>query len=268
MSKNKPPRLRVIPLGGLDGIGKNMTVIEYGDDMILVDAGIMFPDDDHPGVDLILPDYSYVAQAQARTSAASSSPTATRTTPARCRTSSRTSTCPCRFWARSLTLGLIKGKLDEHKIKKPKLSEVRDGGHMSLGAFGLDFFAVNHSIPDGVGVFIRTPVGTVLHTGDFKLDQTPIDGRLTDYGALTKFGKVGVTLLLQRLHRRRASGLVPLRGRGRQVAARHHRRREAARHRRLLRKPHPPAAAGVRRRARQRAQDRRDGPLDGARTPR
>ncbi len=91
---------------------------------------------------------------------------------------------------------MIKGKLDEHQIKKPKLREIRDGGHVSLGGFGLDFFAVNHSIPDGVGVFIRTPVGTILHTGDFKLDQTPIDGRLTDYGALAKFGKTGVTLLM------------------------------------------------------------------------
>ena len=95
-----------------------------------------------------------------------------------------------------LTLGLIKGKLEEHKLKKVKLHEIRDGGHVTLGPFGFDFFAVNHSIPDAVGVFVRTPVANVVHTGDFKLDQTPIDGRLTDYGALTKFGRIGVDLLM------------------------------------------------------------------------
>jgi ribonuclease J len=195
MSNKTRPRLRVIPLGGLDGIGKNMTVIEYGDDMILVDAGIMFPDDDHPGVDLILPDYSYVLKRKHNLRGiviTHGHEDHTGALPYLLKDLE----VPVPVLGTRLTLGLIKGKLDEHQIKKPKLREVRDGGHMSLGAFGLDFFAVNHSIPDGVGVFIRTPVGTLLHTGDFKLDQTPIDGRLTDYGALTKFGKVGVTLLL------------------------------------------------------------------------
>jgi ribonuclease J len=93
-------------------------------------------------------------------------------------------------------LGLIRGKLEEHKLKKTKLREIKAGGHVSLGQFGFDFFAVNHSIPDGVGVFIRTPGANVVHTGDFKLDQTPIDGRLTDYGLLAKFGKLGVDLLM------------------------------------------------------------------------
>jgi ribonuclease J len=95
-----------------------------------------------------------------------------------------------------LTLGLIQGKLEEHKLKKVKVREIKAGSHISLGPFGFDFFAVNHSIPDAVGIFIRTPVANVVHTGDFKLDQTPIDGRLTDYGALAKFGKVGVDLLM------------------------------------------------------------------------
>lgn len=195
MAKKKPDRLRVIPLGGLDGIGKNMTVIEYGDDMILVDAGIMFPDDDHPGVDLILPDYSYVLKNQQKLRGivithghedhTGALPYLLKDLDA-----------PVPVLGTRLTLGLVKGKLEEHKIKKPKLREVRDSGHVSLGVFGLDFFAVNHSIPDGVGVNIRTPVGNVVHTGDFKLDQTPIDGRLTDYGALSKYGKGGVTLLL------------------------------------------------------------------------
>ena len=95
-----------------------------------------------------------------------------------------------------LTLGLIAGKLEEHRIKKPKLREIRAGGHVNLGVFGFDFIPVNHSIPDGVALFIRTPVGNVLHTGDFKFDQTPIDGRLTDYGALASAGRRGVLLLM------------------------------------------------------------------------
>ncbi len=191
----RPDRLRVIPLGGLDGIGKNMTVIEFGSDMILVDAGIMFPDDDHPGVDLILPDYSYVLKRKENLRGiviTHGHEDHTGALPYLLRDlDSRVPVLGTR-----LTLGLIRGKLEEHRIKNPKLREVRDSGHVSLGPFGLDFFPVNHSIPDGVGVFIRTPVGTVLHTGDFKLDQTPIDGRLTDYGALSKFGKAGVTVLL------------------------------------------------------------------------
>ena len=97
-----------------------------------------------------------------------------------------------------LTLGLIRGKLEEHRIreKSVKLQEIHGGGHVSVGSFTFDFFAVNHSIPDAVGVFIRTPAANVVHTGDFKLDQTPIDGRLVDYGALTRFSKMGVDLLL------------------------------------------------------------------------
>jgi len=198
MTKKKPStsnRLRVIPLGGLDGIGKNMTVIEYGNDMIVVDAGIMFPDDDHPGVDLILPDYSYVVKRKDRLRGiviTHGHEDHTGALPYLLKELD----IPVPILGTRLTLGLIRGKLEEHKIKKPKLREVRDSGHVSLGCFGVDFFPVTHSIPDGVGVFIRTPVGNVLHTGDFKLDQTPIDGRLTDYGAITKFGKAGVTLLM------------------------------------------------------------------------
>ncbi|MDZ4169403.1 MAG: ribonuclease J [Coriobacteriia bacterium] len=199
MAKKNPPReaqrLRVIPLGGLDGIGKNMTVFEFGGEMLLVDAGIMFPDDDTPGVDLILPDYAYVVKNRERLRGiviTHGHEDHTGALPYLLKELD----VPVPILGTQLTLGLVKGKLDEHGIKKPKLREVKGGSHVSLGVFGLDFFAVNHSIPDGVGVFIRTPVATVLHTGDFKLDQTPIDGRLTDYGALARFGKSGVTLLM------------------------------------------------------------------------
>jgi ribonuclease J len=191
----KKSRLRIIPLGGLDEIGKNMTVVEYGNDMIVIDAGIMFPDDDTPGIDLILPDYSYIVKRRDKL----------RGIIITHGHEDHTGALPYLLkdlggsvpvLGTRLTLGLIKNKLEEHKIKKPKLREIKAGGHVTLGCFGLDFFAVNHSIPDGVGIYVRTPVGNVLHTGDFKLDQTPIDGRLTDFAALSKFGKQGVMLLM------------------------------------------------------------------------
>lgn len=195
MTSQKKHRLRVIPLGGLDGIGKNMTVIEFGPDMIIVDAGLMFPDDDHPGIDLILPDYSYVVKRKDKLRGiviTHGHEDHTGALPYLLKDLGH----PVPVLGTKLTLGLIKNKLEEHKIKKPKLREIKARGHVTLGAFGLDFFAVNHSIPDAVGIMIRTPVGNVVHTGDFKLDQTPIDDRLTDYGALAKFGAQGVMLLL------------------------------------------------------------------------
>jgi len=190
-------RLRIIPLGGLDGIGKNMTVFEYGDDMVVIDAGIMFPDDDHPGVDLILPDFTYVVKRREKLRAiviTHGHEDHTGALPYLLKALDRR----VPVLGTKLTLGLIRGKLEEHRIKMKsvRLQEVRGGGHVSMGPFSIDFFAVNHSIPDGVGVFIRTPAGNVVHTGDFKLDQTPIDGRLVDYGALTRFAKIGVDLLM------------------------------------------------------------------------
>lgn len=191
----KPPRLRVIPLGGLDEVGKNMTVFEHGDDMVVVDAGIMFPDDDHPGVDLILPDFSYIVKRKDKLRGiviTHGHEDHTGSLPYLLKELGD----PVPVLGTKLTLGLVQGKLEEHKLRKAKLREVKAGGHVSLGCFGFDFFAVNHSIPDAVGVFIRTPSANVLHTGDFKLDQTPIDGRLTDYGAISKFAKTGVDLLM------------------------------------------------------------------------
>ena len=195
MTSKKPPRLRVIPLGGLDEIGKNMTVFEYGDDMVLVDAGIMFPDVEMPGIDLVLPDYSYVLSRRDKLRGiviTHGHEDHTGTLPYLLRDLG--GTVP--VLGTKLTLGLIAVKLEEFKLKKPKLREVRPGMHVSLGCFGFDFIAVNHSIPDGVALLIRTPVGNVLHTGDFKFDQTPIDGRATDYAALSKAGKDGVLLLM------------------------------------------------------------------------
>ncbi len=157
----------------------------------------MFPDDDHPGVDLILPDFSYVVKRQAKLRAiviTHGHEDHTGALPYLLKALDRR----VPVMGTRLTLGLIQGKFEEHglKTKSVKLQEVTGGSHVSVGSFGFDFFAVNHSIPDGVGVFIRTPAANVVHTGDFKLDQTPIDGRLVDYASLTKFAKVGVDLLM------------------------------------------------------------------------
>lgn len=191
----KKNRLRVIPLGGLDGIGKNMTVLELGNDMIVIDAGLMFPDDDHPGIDLILPDYSYIIQRKEKLRGiiiTHGHEDHTGALPYLLKDLG----APVPVLGTKLTLGIIAGKLEEHRIKKPKLREIKPGGHVNMGAFGLDFLAVNHSIPDGVAVYVRTPVGSVLHTGDFKLDQTPIDGRFTDFAGFARAAKQGVTLML------------------------------------------------------------------------
>lgn len=205
---SKKNRLRVIPLGGLDEIGKNMTVLEYGNDMVVIDAGLMFPDDDHPGVDLLLPDYSYILQRKEKLRGiviTHGHEDHTGALPYLLKDLG----VPVPVLGTRLTLGIVAEKLEEHRIKKPKLREVKPGGHVNLGLFGLDFFAVNHSIPDGVAVYVRTPVGTVLHTGDFKLDQTPVDGRFTDYAAIGRVSKQGVTVLLSDSTNAESQGHTP-----------------------------------------------------------
>ena len=133
-----------------------MTVFEYGDDMVVVDAGIMFPDDDHPGVDLILPDYCYIVKRKDKLRGiviTHGHEDHTGALPYLLKELGP----PVPVLGTKLTLGLIQGKLEEHKLKKVKLREIKAGSHVSLGPFGFDFFAVNHSIPDAVGIFIRTP---------------------------------------------------------------------------------------------------------------
>lgn len=196
-SSKKDPyaQLEIIPLGGLDAIGKNMTVFECKNDMILDDAGLMFPDDNHPGVDLILPDYTYVLEHADKL----------RGIIITHGHEDHTGALPyvvkdldisVPIYGTKLTLGLIEGKFAEHKIKNAKLIEIKPGDRINMGCFTAEFFAVNHSIPGSVGVFLQSPAGNVLHTGDFKLDQTPIDGVTTDFAALAKFGKIGVDLMM------------------------------------------------------------------------
>lgn len=196
-SSKKDPNatLKVIPLGGLDAIGKNMTVFECKNDMILDDAGLMFPDDDHPGIDLILPDYTYVLEHADKLRGiviTHGHEDHTGTLPYLLKDLDR----QVPIYASKLTLGLIEGKLKEHRIKNAKLCEVKPGDKIKLGCFTVEFFAVNHSIPGALGIFFQSPAGNVLHTGDFKLDQTPIDGVHTDFGALARFGRMGVDLMM------------------------------------------------------------------------
>lgn len=195
MAAKKSSPLKIIPLGGLDGIGKNMTVFECGDDMVLVDAGLMFPDDSQPGIDLVLPDYTYVLENEEKL----------RGIVVTHGHEDHTGSLPyllqdlnnkVPIFSSKLTLGFIEGKLSEFRSRAPKFREVKGGSHVNLGGISLDFFSMTHSIPGALGVFIRTNQGTVMHTGDFKLDQTPIDGVTPDYAAISRFAKQGIDLLL------------------------------------------------------------------------
>ena len=161
--KNQP--LRIIPLGGLDGIGKNMTVVECGPDMVLIDAGLMFPDDSQPGIDLVLPDYTYVLENEEKL----------RGIIVTHGHEDHTGALPyllqdlnnkVPIFSSKLTLGFIEGKLAEFRIRSPKFREVKSGSHISLGCISVDFFSMTHSIPGALGVYIKSPQGTVMHTGD------------------------------------------------------------------------------------------------------
>ena len=204
----KTPTLRIIPLGGLDGIGKNMTAFECGDDMVLVDAGLMFPDDDQPGIDLVLPDYTYVLENEHKLRGiVITHGHEDHTGALPYLLMDLTKKVP--IFASKMTLGLIEGKLAEHNIKRPKFREVSDGSNVNLGCFSVHFIAMTHSIPGAFSIFMKTPAGTVFHTGDFKLDQTPIDGVRPNYQAICKFAHQGIDLLLMDSTNATKSGFTP-----------------------------------------------------------
>ena len=188
------PTLRIIPLGGLGEVGKNMTVYETEGGCIVIDAGIAFPRDEHLGVDLILPDMAYlqnrddilaVVITHGHEDHVGGLPYLLREVTVK------------EVWATRLTLGLLKSKLDEHGLlRAAELREAKPGVPVEIGPFKLDFIRVAHSIPDSVAIVVETAAGRVLHTGDYKIDHTPVDGQGTDVGALAALGNKGVDLLL------------------------------------------------------------------------
>ncbi len=186
--------LRVTPLGGLGEIGRNMTVFEYDGRLLIVDCGVLFPEDHHPGVDLILPDFGSIrdrlddVEALVLTHGHEDHIGAT---PYLLRERGDIPLVGSR-----LTLALLDSKLREHRLRNPVHHTVAAGDRISFGPFDLEFVAVNHSIPDALAVAIRTGAGMVLHTGDFKMDQLPLDGRITDLRAFARLGEEGVDLFL------------------------------------------------------------------------
>ncbi len=185
--------LRIIPLGGVGEIGRNMTVFEHAGRLLIVDCGVLFPEDVQPGIDLILPDFSAIRDrlddidalilTHAHEDHIGAVPYLLR----------ERRDIP--LIGTRLTLALLNAKLAEHRIKAVT-QEIREEERHTYGPFECEFFAVNHSIPDAVAVAIRTEAGLVLHTGDFKMDQLPLDGRLTDLGGFARLGREGVDLLL------------------------------------------------------------------------
>ncbi len=186
--------LRVIPLGGLGEVGRNMTVFEYDGRLLIVDCGVLFPEDHHPGVDLILPDFDPIrdrldaVEALVLTHGHEDHIGAT---PYLLR---ERGDIP--LVGSKLTLALLGSKLREHRLKETAQYEVAEGQTITFGPFVLEFVAVNHSIPDALAVVIRTGAGVVLHTGDFKMDQLPLDGRITDLNEFARLGDEGVDLFL------------------------------------------------------------------------
>ncbi len=188
------PRLKVIPLGGLSEIGKNMTVMEYADDIIIIDAGLMFPGEDMLGIDLVIPDISYLLERREKI----------RGIVITHGHEDHIGALPYLLpqlnvpvYSTKLTQGLISVKLKERKaLTGARLNIVPPGGDVTLGKFRVEFFPVCHSIPDSAGLIIYTPVGTGVHTGDFKIDYTPVDNKPTDLSRLAQLGAQGVLLLL------------------------------------------------------------------------
>ena len=199
--------LRVVPLGGLGEVGRNMTVFEIDGKLLIVDVGVLFPETDQPGVDLILPDFAPIrdrlddivgiALTHGHEDHIGAVPYLLRLKR------------DIPILGSALTLAFIEAKLQEHRIK-PYTLTVREGQIERLGPFELEFVAVNHSIPDALAIAIRTTAGTILHTGDFKMDQLPLDGRLTDLRAFARLGEQGVDLFLADSTNADVPGFTPL----------------------------------------------------------
>lgn len=203
----KPGVLRIIPLGGIGEIGRNMTVFEIDGKLLVVDCGVLFPEDHQPGVDLILPDFGYlrsrmndivgIVLTHGHEDHIGGVPYLLR----------MKEDIP--LLGSSLTLAFVEAKLKEHRIT-PYTLTVSEGDRQKLAGFDLEFIAVNHSIPDALAVHIKTVAGNVLHTGDFKMDQLPLDGRLTDLRAFARIGEAGLDLFMSDSTNADVPGFTPL----------------------------------------------------------
>ncbi len=188
------PRLKIIPLGGLGEIGKNMMALEYGGDIIVIDSGLMFPEESMLGIDLVIPDISYLLERRERV----------RGIVITHAHEDHIGALPyilpqlnVPIYCTKLAKGFISVKLKGHKtLAQAKLNVITPGEQFNLGKFRIEFFAVCHSIPDAVGLIIRMPMGVIVHSGDFKIDYTPVDGKPTDLSRLAQLGAQGVLLLL------------------------------------------------------------------------
>jgi ribonuclease J len=185
--------LSVIPLGGVEEIGMNMTVLEYGNDMVVIDAGLMFPEEDMLGIDYVIPDFTYILENREKVRGIILSHGH----------EDHTGALPFLLkelnipvYGTPLTLGLVREKLKEYNLEHVELNAVRPREVVRLGVFEIEFIRVTHSIVDGVGFGIKTPVGMIVHTGDFKLDPTPVDGQLMDFHKFSEYGEAGTVLLM------------------------------------------------------------------------
>ncbi|MFE9428848.1 ribonuclease J [Kitasatospora sp. NPDC006697] len=201
-----PNAIRITPLGGLGEIGRNMTLLEYAGRLLVIDCGVLFPEDEQPGIDLILPDFSSIRDrldkidgivlTHGHEDHIGAVPYLLRENP------------DIPLIGSKLTLALIEAKLAEHRIR-PYVLEVAEGQREQIGPFSCEFIAVNHSIPDALAVAVRTPAGMVVATGDFKMDQLPLDGRLTDLPAFAKLAEEGMDLLLVDSTNAEVPGFIP-----------------------------------------------------------
>ena len=186
-------KLQIIPLGGLGEIGKNMTVIRVDDEILVIDAGLMFPDEDMLGIDLVIPDISYLIENKDKIKAIvlthghedhiGALPYVLKK-------------INVPVYGTRLTLGILEGRLKENGVDSSNLHSVMQGDIINVGCFSVGFIRVNHSIPDAVGLSIKTPVGMIVHTGDVKLDYTPFDGKMTDFRRFSDLGNRGVLVLM------------------------------------------------------------------------
>ncbi len=193
-TKNRNKVLKLIPLGGVGEIGKNMFVLQYGEECLIIDAGLKFPDESMLGIDIVIPDISYLTEGNLNILGVILTHGH----------EDHIGALPYMLedlnvpiYGTRLTLGLLEAKLREHPVKNPKLIEINPDEPLVLSdSFKLTFFRTNHSIPDSVGIAIDTPVGLIVHTSDFKFDQTPVDGKITDYHKLAELGRKGVIAAL------------------------------------------------------------------------